>query len=341
MADLRLEASVSSMSRIRPGISVVVPVRDDPEGIQALLDDLRAQTRPPDELIIVDDGSVDGTRDVLEARLGSPSPPRILDAGGVGIAAARNLGISQAQHEWIACTDAGCAPVREWLEAIEDASRDADFVAGVVIVDAASPLERVFALSAFPRPDELDNPPLWIRLSHRLFGRGTSADRAGGGCIAFRRSVWESVGGFPPGLRASDDRGFSTAVANAGFRIVCARRAAVHWRPRPTLMANLGMFFSYSRGDVRIRPRSRHLVRALAYICATSLIRRGRSQTRVAFACAGVAYMWLPLYRARADALPARQWWWIPVVVVLKDLAQIAGAATGMLDGVLSLRDHG
>jgi glycosyltransferase involved in cell wall biosynthesis len=319
-------------SAIEPGIAVVIPIRDDRDGAIAVLDALAAQTQPPDEVIIVNDGSIDGTRALLEARQASPLAYRIVDANGVGRAAARNLGISAARHEWIACTDAGCVPIPGWLEAIQQASNDSDFVAGVVVVDAESPLERIFALSVFPRDDEFDDPPRWIRASHRLFGRSISADRIGGGYMAFRRAVWESVGGFPPGLRASDDRAFTTAVAHAGFRIVRARGAEVHWRPRATLLANLQMFFNYSRGDVRIRPRRRHLVRVVAYGGATLVLTRGSSPARAALACSGLAYVWLPLHRARGDRLPFRHWWRIPAVIALKDLAQIAGATMGVVD---------
>ena len=321
---------------IQTGIAVVSPVRDDPQGAVELLDALAAQTRTPDEVIIVDDGSVDGTSDVLRERMGSPVSFRIVNSGGVGIAGARNLGISVARQQWIACTDAGCVPVPGWLEAIEQASGEADFVAGSVIIDSDGLLQRVLAISAFPRSDELDHPSLLVRISHPLFGRGVSADRTGGGYMAFRRTVWESVGGFPLGLRSSDDRAFSAAVARAGFRMVRAPGAVVHWRPRSTLIANLGMFYNYSRGDVRVRPRRRHFVRALAYSSATLVVRRGSRPARGVLVVAALAYVWLPFRRAGQDHLPVRHWWSIPVVIALKDLAQIAGAGAGMIDAAWS-----
>jgi glycosyltransferase involved in cell wall biosynthesis len=321
---------------LRPGISVVVPVRNDAEGALALLDALAAQTRAPDEVIIVDDGSTDGTRAALEARTDSPLAFRVVDASRVGIAGARNLGISEARHEWIACTDAGCLPVPRWLEAIEQASGEADFIPGSVIVDAHTPLQRVLAISAFPQPSELGDRSRTVRIAHRLFGRALSADRTGGGYMAFRRTVWEQVGGFPLGLRSSDDRAFSTTIARAGFRIVRAPGAAVHWRPRATLLGNLAMFHKYSRGDLRVRPRRRHLIRALAYAGALAVVARGSPAERFGLASAGVAYVWLPLHRAAQSELPVRYWMWIPAVIGLKDLAQIAGTGSGLIDAARS-----
>jgi GT2 family glycosyltransferase len=326
---------------LQAGISVVVPVRNDPEGVVALLEALAAQTRQPDEVIIVNDGSTDETRRVLEARRAAPLDYRSVDTAAVGTASARNLGISHATHEWIACTDAGCVPVREWLEAIEGASGDADFVAGAVIIDAPTPLERLFAVGTFPRPNELDHPSPLVRASHRLFGRGMSAARTGGGYMAFRRAVWESVGGFPLGLSSSEDRVFSAAVARSGFRVTSAPRAAVHWRPRTSLPAYLAMFFSYSRGDVRVRPRTRHLVRTCAYAGVAIGWLRGGPLARKAMAGGGLAYLWLPFHRARQDRLAARYWWGIPAVIMLKDLVQIAGAGVGLLDALRSRFTHG
>ncbi len=154
--------------------------------------------------------------------------------------------------------------------------------------------------------------------------------------MAFRRAVWESMGGFPVGLRSSEDRAFSTAVGHSGFRVAYAPRAAVHWRPRTSLRAYLEMFFSYSRGDVRVRPRTRHVIRASAYVAAAFVLWRGSALTRKASACAGFAYIWLPLHRAREDRLSLWYWWGIPVVIVLKDLAQIAGAGAGTADALRS-----
>jgi hypothetical protein len=225
-----------------------------------------------------------------------------------------------------------------WLEAIERAGANSDFIAGTVVVDASTPLERLFAISAFPRADELDDPSALIRVSHRLFGRGASPDRTGGGYMAFRREVWESLGGFPVGLPSSEDRAFSTAAVAAGFRVASAPEAVVHWRPRASLGASLRMFFRYCRGDVRVAPRTRHVVRASAYAGAGVAIARGGPIGRAAFICGGLAYLWLPVHRARQDRLPGRYLPAIPLVVALKDLAQIAGAGAGIVDALRASR---
>ena len=152
--------------------------------------------------------------------------------------------------------------------------------------------------------------------------------------MAFRKSVWRAVGGFPEEVYAGEDRAFTSAVVAAGFRTARSPDAVVTWRPPGTLADNARMFYTYCRGDVRFPGgRTRHLMRLGAWLLATRCI-AGGWRARVAIVLAGGAYIALPLDRARRGRLPARVWWRIPVVVVLKDLAQLAGAGRGVVDAV-------
>ena len=95
-------------------ISVVVTVRDDREELALLLEALAAQTTPPAEVVIVDGGSTDGTRELAAGWRPDSFTVRLIDAPGANISAGRNIGIEAATTEWIACTDAGCRPVEGW-----------------------------------------------------------------------------------------------------------------------------------------------------------------------------------------------------------------------------------
>jgi glycosyltransferase involved in cell wall biosynthesis len=312
------------------GISVVVPVRNDRAGLAELLSALSAQTRLPDELVVVDGGSTDGTLDELAAWSGPPL--RVLNEPTSTIGAARNAGIRVAANEWVACIDAGCRPVPGWLAAIDRARAASDFVAGVVVVDGDTPLQRVLAVTHYPSVDELDRPSSLVRVSHVLFGRRYEPDRVGGAYMAFSKAAWLGAGGFPEHLAAGEDRAFTSAAVRQGSRIVRVREAAVHWRPPPTWRGNARMFMRYSRGDVRIAGRGRHAVRACAWACAGALALRGDLRGRGVVAVGGLAYVALPAWRARRARLPIREWWRIPLAVALKDLSQIAGAALGLAD---------
>ena len=97
-------------------ISVVIPSFNAGRWIAASLDSVLAQTRPPDEVIVVDDGSTDDTADVL-VRYGERV--RVVRASHGGLAAARNLGLAMAGGDWIAFQDADDVAHPERLAALE------------------------------------------------------------------------------------------------------------------------------------------------------------------------------------------------------------------------------
>jgi hypothetical protein len=206
-----------------------------------------------------------------------------------------------------------------------------------VIVEGRTPFERVMALTHYPSSDELYRPALLVRLAHALFGRRYDERRVGGAYMAFAKRAWRAAGGFPDRLGYSDDRAFSEAIVAAGFRTARAPGAAVRWRAPETWRATADMFFRYSRGDVRIRGRGRHTVRAFAWGSAAGLILLGGASGRAAVAAGAAGYVALPAWRAHRAGLPLHDWWRIPFAVAVKDLSQIAGAALGLSDQLRGL----
>lgn len=108
------------VSDATPRVSVVVPVFNGAGFIAGCLAALDAQTLPPDdyEVVVIDDGSTDGTPEVVRrfataarARVRLIARPR-----NAGPAAARNAGLAEAAAPVIAFTDADCEPAPDWLE---------------------------------------------------------------------------------------------------------------------------------------------------------------------------------------------------------------------------------
>lgn len=320
------------MSSEHGPISVVVTVLDDREGLTQLLPALASQTRPPDEVVVVDGGSTDGTRELLESWKGR-LPLRVLVAPEANISGGRNVGIEAAENEWIACTDAGCTPAPGWLAAIDEARDRADLVRGIFRVEGDTTFERTLGLTHHPSPTELRDPAPLIRLSHLFFGRRYHAKRAGGNSLAFTKSAWRAVGGFPEKVHAGEDQAFSVRLAKEGFRVTLVDEAVVRWRPPSSWAGNARMFFTYCRGDVRCEgARWRHAARLGAWTVAPVVLARGRLGGRLAVLAGGLAYIALPIRRAWRTRLPARDWWRIPFLVAMKDLSQIAGAVIGLVD---------
>jgi cellulose synthase/poly-beta-1,6-N-acetylglucosamine synthase-like glycosyltransferase len=314
---------------------VISTVRDDREDVEELLAALARQTRPPDELVIVDGGSSDGTLELLESWSRERLPLRVLSAPNTNISAGRNVAIEAASHEWIACTDAGCRPIPTWLEAIDRARPRADLLTGVFTVDCDTAFERMIAVTHYPDPAELEQPGALVRVSHRLFGRAFEAKLAGGRSMAFTKTTWRAVGGFPEGVYAGEDQAFSVALVERGYGAVLVPEASVAWRPPSTWAENARMFFTYCRGDVRSGDRSRHVARTLAWTAAPLLIRRGGTLSRMAVLLGGAGYLGLPIQRALRSGAPPSEWWRIPPLIALKDLSQMAGAAAGLIDAAL------
>jgi glycosyltransferase involved in cell wall biosynthesis len=318
------------------GISVVVTTRNDEAGLAYLLPALSEQTRAPDEVVFVDGGSDDRTLEILKSWCEqAPTPTRVLVKPGANISAGRNAGVEAAANDWIACTDAGCSPVPEWLEAFDAARPDNEFLSGIFVLDSSTDFERALAVAHYPDPDELEATDRLSRLSRRFFGRRFEVRSATGRSMAFTRRAWAAVRGFPEELYAGEDIAFSAAVVDAGFASALEPRALVGWRPRPSWSANARMYWHYARGEVRHGRRRRQLVRGCAWLAGTFAVLAGGRGARALAAFGAVAYLALPIARVRRQRLPVRVWWRIPLMVAAKDLSQLAGSLVGTLDQLL------
>lgn len=96
------------MTPKEPTISVVMPVYNGAAHIGRAIDSVLAQTRPADEILVVDDGSTDTTADIARTY---GDKVRLIVQPNAGAAAARNTGINAATGDWIAFLDAD----DEWL----------------------------------------------------------------------------------------------------------------------------------------------------------------------------------------------------------------------------------
>jgi glycosyltransferase involved in cell wall biosynthesis len=321
-------------SRAAGGISVVVTVRDDRAGVEEMLAGLRAQTRAPDEVIVVDGGSRDGTLELLRDRADEGLPLRVIEAPGTNISGGRNRGIEAAENEWVACTDAGCRPVPGWLESLGRAREDGTLLTGVFTAEGHTLFQRLVGLTHYPDPGEIGAAGVLMRVSHRIFGRGFRASHAGGRSMAFTKSAWRVVGGFPEDVYAGEDQAFSLALVRHGYRPRLVPEASVAWRPPPTWRQNARMFFTYCRGDIRSPGRGRHVARLAAWALAPRAALRGGPAMRSVLLLGALGYTGLPMRRAHAAGISPRHWWRIPLLVALKDLAQLAGAGAGVLDAL-------
>ena len=106
-----------------PVVSVVIPVRNHAAYLAEAIESVLAQTRPVAEVLVVDDGSTDGSPDVAEA---FGAPVRVLSRPPAGWAAARNTGVAASGGAVLAFLDADDVWPRERLAAMLDRLEAAD-----------------------------------------------------------------------------------------------------------------------------------------------------------------------------------------------------------------------
>jgi glycosyltransferase involved in cell wall biosynthesis len=218
-------------------VSLVIPVRNEAPTLGELLESLAAQTRRPDEIVIVDGGSTDGTRDLLRACAARNPSLRIVEAGEATPGRGRNLGIEAARGEWIALTDAGNRLEPGWLEALTaEVARDP---ALEVVYGNYEPTVRTF----------LDRCAALIYVAPRTWRDGVLLRAPVIASSLLRKSVWSAVGGFPD-RRAAEDLMFMETVAQRGYRTAWAPGATAWWELRPSLLGTYQRFELYSRHNV-------------------------------------------------------------------------------------------
>ena len=97
-------------------VSVVIPAYNSEAVLAECVESVLAQTAPPDEILIVDDGSTDRTSAIAAEYSGRDARVRCIRQENAGVAAARNRGIREAAGEWVAMVDADDRWLPEKLE---------------------------------------------------------------------------------------------------------------------------------------------------------------------------------------------------------------------------------
>jgi glycosyltransferase involved in cell wall biosynthesis len=214
-------------------LSVISTVYNEVESIEGMVRALFDQTRRPDEIVICDAGSTDGTLQILEGLRAEDPILRVVRAPG-NRSAGRNAAIRAATGSIIACTDGGCRADPDWLERLAAPfTEGARFVGGFYRPAGRTALSTAIGLVMVYVEEEAKAP-----------GFVPSARS-----VAFERSVFDLVGGFPEEVEFAEDTLFMERVAEAGIRWALALDARVAWEPPATLMQLARTSFRWGRGD--------------------------------------------------------------------------------------------
>lgn len=316
-------------------VSVIATVLNEGQAIERLLQSLADQSRLPDEVVIVDGGSTDGTVAILgEWTTSKRFPLQVLAKPGANISQGRNVAIAAAAGEVIASTDAGVRLEPGWLEAIvapfeamgDPACPFVAAVAGWFVADPQTVFETAMGATVLPQLRE-------IRANSFL-----PSSRS----VAFRKAAWEAVGGYPEWLDYCEDLIFDLRVKGLYGPFPFAPQAVVHFRPRGTLRAFFRQYYRYARGDGKADLwRRRHAIRYGTYLVAAPAL--------VALALLHTPAWWLALlgglaaylagpYRRLGSMLAGHGLFdrlgavlLVPVIRVVGDLAKMMGYPVGLL----------
>ena len=184
-------------------VSTIIPTYNRVDLVQRAIDSALAQTRPVDEIIVVDDGSTDGTGDVLRSRYGDAI--RYHWQANAGVSAARNLGMSLARGDYFALLDSDDV----WLPdktRMQAAYLDAHPHIGMVLCDVSRVDGDGAPIDVFRRRDAIPRDG-WV-LADVLMNPALAPASA-----MFRRAVYAQTGGFDTTLRTAEDIDFHLRVA--------------------------------------------------------------------------------------------------------------------------------
>jgi len=281
-----------------------------------------AQTRPPDEVIIVDGGSTDNTLKILRRYKEKLSNLRIIEKPGANIAQGRNIAIEAASNEIIASTDAGCVLDKRWLEEITKPFKEgAEVVVGGYRPLAKNDFEYFQGLVVAPSLE-------------RIF---KSVARMSSRSIAFKKECWKKAGGYPEDTYTGEDTLFNLRMKEKGCRFAFAPNAIVFWRMRPSWRAFAKQFYLYGLGDGRTRnvfKMKANLVLIIGFIVYLSIILGilfVNPLYSLILAMTSIIYSLLygAIYFAKTKKPSAL--YYIPLLILVKRISYIAGAYRGLI----------
>ncbi|RLG18144.1 hypothetical protein DRN67_04500 [Candidatus Micrarchaeota archaeon] len=208
-------------------ISVIIPSYNEERAIGECISSLYAQTRKPDEVLVVDD-STDSTPDLVRKLSKKHKGLRLIRGKRKGVSAARNLGARQAKADVILFLDADKRLEASALKEVEEFFSNES--AKLAAFKATMPSPKTFIEKCY-----------YVRLLHLERGQPWSKE-----LIvmpeAFRRSVFLELGGFDESLHYFEDRELYNRVRAAGLKVQLLKSKIYHEEP-----ANLREFWKQAK----------------------------------------------------------------------------------------------
>jgi GT2 family glycosyltransferase len=212
-------------------IALYIPCFNAAKTINACLAGVFRQSRPADEVLIIDDGSTDTTVEIARK-----FPVKIIKhAGNLGLAAARNSAIKNTSAELLASLDSDCKPGRDWLKCLAKRTHlsKAAGVGGKTVEAHAS--------SVFDRWRSIHMRQHWGEAKKTnpqfLFGSNT----------LFRRRLLIEAGFYNERYRSNfEDVDISNRLRKKGYNLIYEPKATVYHLRQDDLSVLLNNFWKWN-----------------------------------------------------------------------------------------------
>lgn len=235
----------------RAKATVIVPCRNERARIGPTIESILAQDPPPDEIVVADGCSTDGTREEVARYTDRGVPLRIVNNGSRFVGGGRNAATRAASHEVIVTMDAGNTPEPGWLAAMTRpfaGDPGLELLAGIYHPAVATSFDRVNASVCY-------TTDVLIQSMDRSSIEGLVPRDfvAGGMCMAYTRRLWERAGGFSEWARKGQDRLFGLRARRLGAKVGFTLDGAVRLHMAGTLRELASRHFYYGVWAARLK----------------------------------------------------------------------------------------
>lgn len=329
-----------------PGLSVIVPCRNERDAIGSFIANLLAQEAVPGgmEVIIADGGSDDGTRERLDELARMDPRFLVIDNPAGTVSPGLNLAIRQARGSVVARMDVHTEYAPDYLQCcVEELERTrAGNVGGPARTRASGYFQRANA-AAYGSPFAVGGARFHDESFEGL------VDTVPYGC--WRRQTLVDLGCFDEELVRNQDDELNLRLVRRGGRIWQTPRIRSWYRPRRTPSSLFMQYFQYGYWKVRVIRKHRaagswrHLVPALALACGLALLGAAPwlPLAGISLGVCIAAWLVLGLTAAVATCRRTRDWTllpMLPLVFAIYHVAYGAGFLLGLADAALGRRAH-
>jgi len=241
------------------------------------------------------------------------------------------LGVEIAENETIAMTDAGCVADHDWLKNLTEPfeTGKVDVSAGFYQMTGERPMQKAAAIFLGVMPSKFNVK----------FMPSTRS-------IAFKKGIWEKVGGFPENLKgAAEDTVFNYKLVNSGARIARVKNAVVEWGMPESVGQFMSKIKNYAKGDAKSKiwffpgkGLESHNIKALSvlsrYIIGLILLILSFSRPSL-FACLLIflfAYLTWAFRKVYLEYRQVEIALWGPILQIASDF----GVMRGFIEGLFS-----